>query len=369
MFLRIFVPFVLLSVCLIMGKMRFSVYTLAFSAIYSTSVSSRCATVGNVTLSWFPPNATQINDLSSVVNSTDTYGFVFNSSSNPPGVEYGTYNLCNMPHAREQEYVIPPSQYKLEYVEVVRCPCNGELPTILTTHKIHRHHKRTPYASNTFPHETYLWNCDDEALFFYGVPYPDGTAAQVNWKVYTSSSNPFPPTGFNGTCQFPQITGGGLQDSCQHGKDLYGVYHDLLGFLPEIYQPDQVNYRVTNNVITSQVSGQIIRGQYLSTSDTPISVSIQPASIDSLEPTISCPSASSLYSSYAVGSSNPAWTTHLVASQSLFSTLDSISGVNTTDSGWHNWFDRKFTLISLNTTPCFPTPNIMDAISAIVTLS
>jgi hypothetical protein len=48
--------------------------------------------------------------------------------------------------------------------------------------QIHRHHKRTPYASNTFPHESYSWECNDEALFYYGVPYPDGKSAEINCK-------------------------------------------------------------------------------------------------------------------------------------------------------------------------------------------
>lgn len=40
---------------------------------------------------------------------------------------------CQMPHVRAREYVVPPREYSLRYVEVIQ-----------------RHHKRTPYASNTF---------------------------------------------------------------------------------------------------------------------------------------------------------------------------------------------------------------------------
>lgn len=39
---------------------------------------------------------------------------------------------CNMPHVRAQEYVVPEG-HELVYVEVVQ-----------------RHHKRTPYDTNTF---------------------------------------------------------------------------------------------------------------------------------------------------------------------------------------------------------------------------
>ena len=238
---------------------------------------------------------------------------------------------------------------------------------LLTFEQIHRHHKRTPYASNTFPHETYPWYCDDEALFYYGVPYPDGTSADIGWHVYTSPSNPFAPSGFNGTCQFPQITGAGLNDSRQHGKDLYGVYHDLLKFLPSTFDTTKGTYRVTNNVITSQVAGQIIEGMFPATTNTQIPVAIQPDSIDSLEPTYTCAAATTLYANYSVGSTNPAWTAHLNQSVSLFATLDAISGVNTTDPGWHQWFDHYFDSFSARQCHAKPLPCSAKNSSACVT--
>jgi acid phosphatase len=67
--------------------------------------------------------------------------------------------------------------------------------------------------------------------------------------------------GFNGSCQFPQITREGLDDSLQHGKDLYGVYHDMLGFLPDAIN-EKTTWRVSNNVITSQVAGMLIEGSF-----------------------------------------------------------------------------------------------------------
>ena len=117
---------------------------------------------------------------------------------------------------------------------------------------IHRHHKRTPYASNTFPKEAYPWDCNDQGLFYYGEPLnPAGnTSASTYWSVYTNPVNPFAVAGFNGSCQFPQITREGLDDSLQHGKDLYGVYHDMLGFLP-----DAINEKTTWRVsITSSLA-------------------------------------------------------------------------------------------------------------------
>ena len=53
----------------------------------------------------------------------------------------------------------------------------------------------------------------------------------------------------------------GLADSLQHGVDLRGVYHDLLRFLPS-EGSDRMSFRVSNNVITSQVLGSLLKGLY-----------------------------------------------------------------------------------------------------------
>ncbi|KAI0144645.1 histidine acid phosphatase [Xylariaceae sp. FL1272] len=283
-------------------------------------------------LSWYAPVASHINDLGSVINGTGTYGFIYTSSELPEGVPYGTYNWCNMPHVRRTEYPKVDSSYALEYVEI-----------------IHRHHKRTPYAANTFPVETYPWYCDDEGLFLYGAPLPPQSAnhsANTYWTVYTSSTNPLVPRGFQGTCQFPQITRGGLDDSWQHGKDLYGVYHDMLGFLPEKYDPDVVSFRVTNNIITSQVASMVVPGMFTQQADKDTPLLIQPASIDSLEPAYQCPAAQDIFASYGPGSSDPAWTAHLEAASGLYADLDTISGVSPTDSGFHMSFDHYFDNLS-----------------------
>jgi 2-phosphoxylose phosphatase len=189
------------------------------------------------------------------------------------------------------------------------------------------------------------------------VPYPDGTSAQIDWRVYTSPSNPFAPEGFNGSCQFPQITGQGLDDSRQHGKDLYDVYHGLLGFLPGEYAEasNKTVYRVTNNIITSQVAGQVISGMY-PTRNSRRQVLIQPNSIDSLEPTYTCSAADEAYSSYGVGSTNPAWIAHLIQSKTLYAKLDQVSAVDVLDPNWHNWFDHYFDNLSSRLCHAKPLP-------------
>jgi hypothetical protein len=226
--------------------------------------------------------------------------------------------------------------------------------------RVHRHHKRTPYASNTFPTESYRWECEDQGLFYYGQPLnPAGNeSASTYWSVYTNPINPFPQSGFNGSCQFPQITREGLDDSWQHGKDLYGVYHDLLNFLPSSLS-SKVSYRVTNNVITSQVAGMLINGMYAPKTNTPLL--IQSTNIDSLEPQYPCPKATSLYSSYGVGSTASNWTLHLQASKSLFSSLDAISGIALDSTDWHQSFDHYYDNLSARQCHAKPLPcNIND---------
>jgi hypothetical protein len=235
----------------------------------------------------------------------------------------------------------------------------------LTSRRIHRHHKRTPYASNTFPKESYGWDCDNQGLFYYGEPLnPRGNnSASTYWSVYASDANPFQQAGFKGSCQFPQITREGLDDSWQHGKDLYGVYHDLLGFLPS-NMSDKVTYRVTNNQITSQVAGMLIDGMYAPKDNTPLR--IQPTNVDSLEPQYSCPKASSLYSSYGVGSSATNWTAHLTASKPLFNSLDSISGIASDSTDWHKSFDHYYDNLSARQCHAKPLPcNINDTTACV----
>lgn len=131
-----------------------------------------------------------------------------------------------------------------------------------------------------------------------------------------------------------------MDDSWQHGKDLYGVYHDLLGFLPDNAE-DRATFRVTQNVITSEVAGMVINGMFATESDFPLL--IEASGYDSLEPTYSCAVSSNLFSQITSGAN---WTNHLAAAGSLYATLDDISGVSPTDSGFHASFDHYYDNLS-----------------------
>ncbi|KAJ9195803.1 hypothetical protein DTO164E3_6638 [Paecilomyces variotii] len=319
--------------------------SVAIRTACATTLMTATAAVA-IDTNWHPPKSTAVNNLDTAINSTGVYGFIFNSSETPAKL-YGRYNWCNMPHVRKEEYIQAPKEYELAYVEV-----------------IHRHHKRTPYQSNTFPVESYPWSCDDASLFYYGDPNPGHDAAFTYWKIYETSLNPFSVSGFNGTCSFPQITNGGLADSWQHGRDLYEVYHDVLHFLPSHFDEESVSFRVTTNQITSQVAGMVTSAMYGAGKSIPLLV--QRDSIDSLEPAYSCSAADTLYSD-AQNQPNSTWAAHLNRTQSLFNTLDGISGVSPTASDWHVSYDHYFDNLSARLCHDKPLPCNIDDPSKCVT--
>lgn len=235
------------------------------------------STKGDNGAKWHAPAREDVNNLTKALHSNGVYNFIFDSSHTPDD-KYGTYNYCNMPHVRQQEYIKPDDEYELQYVELVSLgPLKSKQEYDIHSCKIHRHHKRTPYSGNGFPVESYQWNCDDQGLYYYGRPFEGHDAAKGYRKGFISEVNPFVPSGWIGSCQFPQLTPGGLDDSWQHGADLYGVYHGLLGFLPDRdddHYTDKVEYRVTNNVITSQVAGMVINGMWGTIGDFPLLVQV-----------------------------------------------------------------------------------------------
>ena len=334
----------LIVALLVIPKMLSIVFAgspLASGGIETTTMSSAVTTSSQVDLSWHAPNNSSVNDLSSAINGSGTYGFVFNTSHTPRSLPYFTYNWCNMPHVRPEGYEQPPTdEYKLKYVEV-----------------IHRHHKRTPYAANTFPVETDRWSCNDATIYHYGAPngLDRSSSAQAYLKSFTESISPFTPAGYPPyDCQFPQVTSEGLDDSWQHGRDLYAVYHDKVRLLPDEAIDDKVTFRVTNNEITSQVAGMLANGMTGERGAFPLLV--QPPTVDSLEPKYPCPAANDWFASIGPDSDNPTWQSHLRASQRLFDRLDRISGIPPSSDDWHRSWDHYFDNLSARLCHAMPLP-------------
>ena len=78
----------------------------------------RGALAQSVDVTWHAPSQSQINNLTQVLSGSGVYGFIYNTSVTPDA-QYGTYNWCNMPHARSREYKKASSEYELRYVELV----------------------------------------------------------------------------------------------------------------------------------------------------------------------------------------------------------------------------------------------------------
>ncbi|KAF9527468.1 histidine phosphatase [Crepidotus variabilis] len=281
----------------------------------------------------YPPSSTKINDLEFALSGSGAPGVY--SSSYTPESQYGVYNWCNMPHVRPKEYRTPPRNYSLEYVEVIQ-----------------RHHKRTPYASNTFNQEDIDWFCTGSGPTFGATSSKgEGTnGSPVQWQGFVDSNNPWTttvPPGFkNSDCQFPQITDQGLEDAILHGKDLRGVYAPLLD-LPLHIDSDIAAIRVTTNVITSQVASGLAKGLFPASLSENVPVKIQSANFDSLEPKYSCNRASTIRSDITTGSQGDLWKNHLNKAASIFEKLDKVSGFPKDDTGgWHVSFDHYYDNLS-----------------------
>lgn len=114
-----FIPSLLLLGVLVSIVLAAREFVMFSSAWLLPSLLAPLASAVAVDLSWHAPQSTWINDLNSIISGTDVHGFIFNSSSLPRGVKYGTYNWCNMPHVRRQEYPVASKEYELQYVEIV----------------------------------------------------------------------------------------------------------------------------------------------------------------------------------------------------------------------------------------------------------
>lgn len=174
------------------------------------------------------------------------------------------------------------------------------------------------------------------------------SAAKGYLRHYHATENHFTTNGkgFQGSCEFPQITAEGLDDSYVHGRDLFGVYHDLLGLLPDRSDSNwqsKVQYRVTNNLITSQVAGMVINGMWQTSERVPLLV--DPDGIDSLMPQSFCEAGEDLFSKIK-SSENSAWVKHLDETKELYAVLDNISGVPPDDLGFHMSFDHYYDNLS-----------------------
>jgi acid phosphatase len=151
-------------------------------------------------------------------------------------------------------------------------------------------------------------------------------------QTYEDPSNPFTP-GVNGTCQYPQITIGGIQDGYQHGKDLWAVYGEKLGLIPK--KPNgRVWFRSSDSALTQASAGAVLRGVWPEYKGA-LPLHQMVTSVDTVNEGYSCSAVSSTLSALQ---STSLWKEHLTVTAGLRSKLGSMLGA--TSSSWQNTFDH-----------------------------
>ncbi|RMZ40927.1 histidine acid phosphatase [Aspergillus flavus] len=267
---------------------------------------------------FYPP----LNHTTFITNaSLGTYGGIYNAPADATSPIGDVYNYCSMPHPNEDTYSLPPPvanhsvTARLVYLEYLQ-----------------RHQRRTPY--NLLPGgENQDYNCDNIHPHLYAAPAAQGTLpAKVYGQAYSDPSNPFLTTYVNGSCQYPQLTIGGLLDGYQHGRDLRAVYGDQLGLIPD--SPDgKVWFRSSSSALTQGSAGGVLRGIFPEHSG-PIPLHQQASGIDTVDRGFSCSARDTLLSSIR---STAEWNEHLSVTEPLRTRLSTM--FNATDS-WTSTFDH-----------------------------
>ncbi|CAG8362180.1 unnamed protein product [Penicillium salamii] len=271
---------------------------------------------------FYPPN---LSDPAYIANSSiGTYGGIYKADTNGPtgGTPYGTYDYCSMPHPRSEEYGTPEAltngstKGKLVYLEYLQ-----------------RHQRRSPY--NILPGgENQAYHCDNVRPYLYaGSNGASGIQPMPMYaQTYQDPTNPFTP-GVNGTCQYPQITIGGVQDGFQHGKDLWAVYGQKLGLIPQ--QPNhRVWFRSSGSALTQDSAGAVLRGVWPHYQGA-LPLHQMVSSVDTVNEGYTCAAVSSTLSEIK---STAEWKEHMTVSEELRSKLGSM--LSATDSSWQSTFDH-----------------------------
>ncbi|KAI2785969.1 hypothetical protein POX_h09734 [Penicillium oxalicum] len=271
---------------------------------------------------FYPSNLNQTTYISN--SSIGLYGGVYKAPTNGPtaGDPYGVYDYCSMPHPRSQEYKMPGPV------------ANGSVRAELVyLEYLQRHQRRSPY--NILPGgENQAYECDNVRPYVYAGPNGHSGMQPVPMyaQTYEDPTNPFSP-GVNGTCQFPQITVGGIQDGFQHGKDLWRVYGEKLGLIPK--KPShRVWFRSSESVLTQASAGAVLRGVWPDY-DGALPLHQMVSSVDTVNEGYSCSAISATLNQIK---STPEWKDHLSVTSNLRAQLGALLGA--TSSSWQSTFDH-----------------------------
>lgn len=158
----------------------------------------------------------------------------------------------------------------------------------------------------------------------------------VHSKTYTDTGNPFLSTYISGTCQYPQLTIGGLLDGYQHGRDLSEVYgtSGKLGLFPRIPSIETSYFRSSESPLTQQSAGGVLRGIWPNYKAS-MPLHQQATSLDTVNEGYPCPSISS---TLAKIKSTAEWQDHLISTSTLRVALGKM--FNADSSAWQGTMDH-----------------------------
>lgn len=153
-------------------------------------------------------------------------------------------------------------------------------------------------------------------------------------ETYTDSNNPFVMDYVNGSCQYPQLTLGGILDGFQHGRDLWAVYGERMRLLPVSPDAETVWFRSSNSPLTQGSAGAVLRGIWPDYGG-PLPLHQQAPGVDTVNQGYPCPARSRILSQIE---STEDWKKHLAATRSLRDRLAKLLGANQAD--WMSTFDH-----------------------------
>lgn len=138
----------------------------------------------------------------------------------------------------------------------------------------------------------------------------------------------------NGSCQYPQLTLGGILDGYQHGRDLWAVYGDSMKLLPSSPDSQKVWFRSSSSPLTQDSAGAVLRGIWPNHRE-PLPLHQQPPGVDTVNQVIPCQARSNLLAKIQ---STDAWKEHLEVTRPLRARLARLFRANMTE--WMSTFDH-----------------------------
>lgn len=212
---------------------------------------------------FYPP----LNSTSFISNvSLGSYGGIYSAPATQASYpsKDGIYDYCSMPHPNKDLYSLPSPvadqtvQADIVYLEYLQRHQRRTSYNILPSGEVSN---PTPYPSHLPTRQNEKYQCDNIQPFLYAAPSDNSSfSLPVYAQSYTDPTNPFTTSYVNGSCQYPQLTIGGLLDGYQHGRDLWSIYGEKLHLIPSTPDHEKVWFRSSSSALTQGTAGGVLRG-------------------------------------------------------------------------------------------------------------